>query len=77
MAALLMLLTVTDEGLAACFSGIQPEQHPGFRDAFGIPDEYTPIGALTIGYQGSEDRRSPSLKRGRRPVDEVVHRGRW
>jgi nitroreductase len=77
MAALLMLLTVTDEGLAACFSGIQPEQHPCFREAFGIPAEYTAIGALTIGYEGSEDRRSPSLQRGRRGLDEVVHRGRW
>jgi nitroreductase len=77
MAALLMLLTVTDEGLAACFSGIQPPQHPAFHEAFGVPDEYHAIGALTIGYPGSEDRRSPSLKRGRRPVEEVVHRGRW
>jgi nitroreductase len=77
MAALLMLLTVTDEGLAACFFGIQPAEHPPFHEAFGVPDEYTAVGCITVGYQGSEDRRSPSLKRGRRLVDEVVHRGRW
>jgi nitroreductase len=77
MAALLMLLTVTDEGLAACFSGITPAEHPAFHEEFGVPDEYHAIGALTIGYPGSEDRPSPSLQRGRRAVDEVVHRGRW
>lgn len=75
-AALLMLLTVVDEGLGACFFGIPPERTASYRDAFGVPDEFTPIGAITIGYPAA-DRRSPSLKRGRRPVDEVVHHGRW
>jgi nitroreductase len=77
MASLLMLLTATDEGLAACFFGIQPPQHASFHEAFGVPGEYTAIGAITVGYPGSEDRRSPSLRRGRRPVGEVVHRGHW
>ena len=77
MASLLMLLTAVDEGLAACFFGIQAEQHPTFREAFGVPDDYTAIGCITVGYAGSDDRRSPSLKRGRRSVEEVVHRGRW
>ena len=77
MASLLMLLTAVDEGLAACFFGIQPEQHPPFHEAFGVPDEYTAIGCVAVGYAGSDDRRSPSLARGRRGVDEVVHRGRW
>jgi nitroreductase len=77
MAALLMLLTAVDEGLAACFFGIQPPQHKTFHEAFGVPEEYTAIGCVAVGYAGSDDRRSPSLKRGRRGVDEVVHRGRW
>ena len=38
--------------------------------------EFTPVGALTIGYPGT-DKRSPSLKRGHRPLDDVVHHGRW
>ena len=75
-AALLMLLTVVDEGLGACFFGIPPERTSTFRQAFGVPDEFTPIGAITIGYR-APDNRSASLRRGRRPVDEVVHRGRW
>ncbi len=76
MAALLMLQTVVDEGLGACFFGIPPGQIPGFRAEFGVPDDYLPIGAVSIGHR-ADDRRSPSLKRGRRGVDEVVHRGHW
>ena len=76
MASLLMLLTAVDEGLGACFFGIPPECTDRFRAAFGVPGEFTPIGALTVGYR-APDRRSPSLKRGRRSVDQVVHHGRW
>jgi len=47
-----------------------------FRAAFGVPEEFLPVGALTIGYP-APDKRSPSLRRGHRPVDEVVHHGRW
>jgi nitroreductase len=77
MASLLMLLTAVDEGLAACFFGIEPPQHPAFHAAFGVPDEYTAIGCVAVGYAGADDRRSPSLARGRRGIDEVVHRGHW
>ncbi|AVT31320.1 nitroreductase [Plantactinospora sp. BC1] len=75
-AALLMLLTAVDEGLGACFFGIPAERTGSFREAFGVPEEFTPIGALSIGYP-APDHRSPSLRRGRRPVAQVVHRGRW
>jgi hypothetical protein len=47
-----------------------------FKNAFGVPDEFTPIGALTVGYR-APDKKSPSLRRGHRPVDDVVHHGRW
>ena len=76
MASLLMLLTAVDRGLGACFFGIPPEQIASFRGEFGVPEAYTPIGAITVGYR-APDRRSPSLKRGRRGTDLVVHRGRW
>jgi nitroreductase len=75
-AALMMLLTAVDEGLGACFFGIPPERTVAYREAFGVPEAYTPIGAITVGYR-AEDRRSPSLRRGRREPGEVVHRGRW
>jgi nitroreductase len=73
-ASLLMLLTAVDEGLGALFFGIfRPE---GFRKAFGVPDSYTPIGAIAVGYP-EQDEPSPSLQRGRRQVEDVVHRGTW
>jgi nitroreductase len=75
-ASLLMLLGAVDEGLGACFFGIPPERTETFRRAFGVPDAFTPIGAITIGYR-ADDRRSPSLRRGRREVADVAHRGRW
>ncbi|HEX8627747.1 MAG TPA: nitroreductase family protein [Catenuloplanes sp.] len=75
-AALLMLLTVVDEGLGACFFGIPAQRVQAYRAAFGVPAEFTPIGAITVGYR-AVDRASPSLARGRRGVGEVVHRGRW
>jgi nitroreductase len=76
MASLLMLLTAVDEGLGACFFGIPPECTDAFRTGFGVPADYTPIGAITIGHRAS-DRPSPSLRRGRRGLDEVLHRGSW
>ncbi|MGY1643773.1 nitroreductase family protein [Geodermatophilus sp. SYSU D00703] len=77
MAALLVLLTAVDEGLGACFFGVPAERVDAFRAAFGVPAEYRPVGCVSVGYPGAEDRRSPSLRRGRRGVAEVVHRGRW
>jgi nitroreductase len=75
-AALMILLTAVDEGLGACFFGIPPERTATFRVAFDVPEEHTPVGAITVGY-AVPDRRSPSLRRGRRTVEQVVHRGRW
>jgi nitroreductase len=75
-ASLLMLLGAVDADLGACFFGIPPDRIAAYRDAFGVPDEFTPIGAISIGYP-APDRRSSSLKRGRRPITEVAHRGRW
>ena len=75
-ASLLMLLTAVDEGLGACFFGIPPERFDAYRGEFGVPLEYTPIGAISVGYRAA-DHRSRSLKRGRKPVEDVVHRGQW
>jgi len=77
MASLLMLLTAVDEGLGACFFGVPGNRVPAFREAFGVPAEYRPVGCVSVGYPGPGDRRSPSLRRGRRALEEVVHRGRW
>ncbi|GAA0951013.1 nitroreductase family protein [Nonomuraea longicatena] len=77
MASLLMLLTAVDEGLGACFFGVPPgERSAAVKEAFGVPAAYTPIGVISVGYR-AQDKLSPSLKRGRKPVAEVVHRGAW
>ena len=78
MAALLMLLTAVDEGLGACFIGIQPEQIPAFRAEFGVPEEFNPIGAVIIGYRA--ERAGPpgsGVTRRRRDPGDVIHRGHW
>ncbi len=77
MASLLMLLTVVDEGLGACFFGIPPHAIPGFRAEFSVPDGYTPIGAITVGHRVDDPGTKGSAGRGRRPTGEVVHRGDW
>jgi nitroreductase len=71
MAALLVLLAAVDDGLAACFFGVPTEHWKRLRTAFTVPERLTPIGAISVGYP-APDRRSPSLKRGRRPLDEIV-----
>jgi nitroreductase len=73
-AALLMLLTAVDAGLGALFLGVS--DHDGLRRAFDVPDDWTPVGAVAVGHP-LPDEPSSSLARGRRPLEEVVHRGRW
>ncbi len=73
-AALLMLLTAVDEGLGACFFGMPVDRIGAFRDAFGVPREFTPIGAISIGYSDEPPR---DLVARRRPATDVVHFSRW
>ena len=75
-AALLMLLTVVDEGLGACFFGISPERIGGFRAAFGVPDALMPIGAICIGHR-APDAPSASVPGRRRAGTSAVHVGGW
>lgn len=76
MAALLMLLTAVDEGLGGLFFGVQPDRQRATLDAMGAPADRRVVGVVALGYAAA-DRRSPSLRRGRRPVSEVGHRGRF
>ncbi|GAA0568115.1 hypothetical protein GCM10010172_60330 [Paractinoplanes ferrugineus] len=73
-AALLMLLTAVDEGLGACFFGLPTDRITAFRDSFGVPPHFNPIGAISIGYSTEPPR---DLSSRRRPKTDVVHRGRW
>jgi nitroreductase len=74
MAALIVLLAAHDIGLAGCFFGVPPQRWPALAEAFAVPTGLEPVGVVSLGYP-APDRRSPSLKRGRRSVDEVVAYG--
>lgn len=76
--ALLMLLAAVDEGLGALFFGIPPEFIPEFRELYGVPEQYVPIGAVAIGHPDpSADLGGSSKIIKRRTLDDLVHRGRW
>lgn len=76
MAALLILQTAVDEGLGACFFGIPGEHIDTFRDAFDLPEDHLPVGAITIGHRVADTGSAGSPARRERRTD-VVHRGRW
>lgn len=69
-----ILLAAVDEGLAAGFLGCHAVA--GLAEMLDIPEEYLPIGVVTIGHP-APDRPSGSLSRGRRPAEEVIHWDRW
>ncbi|MEQ4524104.1 nitroreductase family protein [Nocardioides kribbensis] len=78
MASLLILQTAVDEGLGACFFGVPPGREAALREAFGLPDEVDPIGVVTLGHRVADTGTAGSpARRGRRPLEEVLHRGRW
>jgi nitroreductase len=73
-ALMLLLLAVVDEGLAAGFLGVH--NLSGLAESLGIPAGVHPLGVVTVGYP-APDRRSGSLDRGWRELDEVVSWERW
>ena len=76
MAALLVLLTAVDEGLGACFFGVPPDRIDAFRASSVFPTTTTRSGrSRSATLPRSKCAGRP--QRGRRSVDEVVHRGRW
>jgi nitroreductase len=74
MAAMILLLAAHDAGYAACFFGIPGPSWPDVAAAFDVPERLAPVGVVALGY-AAPDVRSPSLRRGRRPVSEVVSYG--
>ncbi|MGE5249938.1 MAG: nitroreductase family protein [Bacteroidota bacterium] len=71
---MIALLAAVDEGLAAAFAGV-PDL-PALKRLLGIPEEVTPMGVIALGYR-LPDTPSPSLKRGRIPDDQYIHREGW
>lgn len=77
MASLLILQTVTDVGLGACFFGVVPERADAVRRAFAIPDTHDPVGVITIGHPAAGGSSGSAARRRRTPWTEVVHHGGW
>ena len=75
MAGLLVLLTVVDSELGAVFTGVFDQDY--FRKEFNIPEGYTAVGSIAIGYPAPNDEPSYSLKRGRRDLNNVIHYNNW
>jgi nitroreductase len=76
-AAMVILLAAVEEGLGALFFGLFPPEHvPVFLRSFGVPEDYEAIGVIAVGHPAPDTVLS-SARRGRRPLDDVVHRGRW
>jgi nitroreductase len=75
-AALLMLLTAVDQQLGGLFFGLPLEVITAVRAAFGVPADHELIGVLAIG-QPAPGGSTGSAWRGRRSLEQVVHRGHW
>ena len=75
-ATMLILLSAVDCGLGALFTGLNHHDDEVLA-ALGVPAAYRPIGAVILGWPDGQDRPSPSLLRGHRHRDAVIHRGRW
>lgn len=80
MSSMLMLLGAVDAELGALFFGIFDHEEALLAE-LAVPEGYQPIGTIAIGYPADDGQtrssRGGSAWRGRRPLDEVVHRGGW
>ena len=73
-ALMLILLAAVDEGLAGAFVGVWRQRD--LQKLLYIPEDFIPIGVTMIGHP-APDVPSPSLKRGRRSLDAVLHWNGW
>ena len=77
-ASMLMLLTAVDEGAGALFFGLYPPAIPRFKETFGVPAQWEPIGAIAMGRPAAVDPvKSSRDTRSRKELRDLIHRGRW
>jgi FMN reductase [NAD(P)H] len=79
-ALMLILLAAIEEGLAAAVYGIFGEDELKLRELLAIPDDYTLVAGISLGYPlpdpGWSSKTSRTTQR-RRTVDEVVQWNAW
>lgn len=73
-ACMLIFLAVVNEGYVSAFTGVFRVQE--MKKLLRIPEHFHPVGVISIGLP-AEDVKSPSLKRGRRSLEQVVHYEHW
>lgn len=75
-ATMMLLMSATAYGLGAWFLGIYKGERQ-LLDALGAPANVRAIGAVALGYASDREVRRETLRRRRKPIDEIVHFGRW
>jgi len=73
-ACMLIFLAAVNQGLASAFTGVFRVNE--MKQFLGIPADFHPVGVISVGY-GDQDVKSPSLKRGRKQIKQVVHYEHW
>ena len=80
-AMMLLLLAAVDEGLGAGLFGLFPaENNDRLRELLGMPEDVSIVGVVTIGHparEPMEEQRKETLRRRRRPLEDVVRWERW
>lgn len=73
-ASMLMLLDVVDRGLGALFFSMLDVTE--VKANLNIPDRFDPVGGIALGYR-APDTPSDNLKRGRKPLEDVLYWNGW
>ena len=76
MAAMVLLLAAEDAGLGALFFGVAAGRHEPVHEALDIPADRRVVGVVALGHEAQRVSGSARTRR-RRPLDEVVHVGRF
>lgn len=76
MAAMIILLGAVDARLGALFFGVPAARHDAVKNAYAVPSGRRIVGVIALGHE-AERVRSPSLRRGRRDLGDVLHLGRF
>jgi FMN reductase [NAD(P)H] len=79
-AMMLLLLAAVDEGLGAGLFGLLGDQNDRLRELLGMPEDLEIVGVVTVGHpapEPMEERRRETLRRRRRPLEEVVRWEHW
>ncbi|MGA8295712.1 MAG: nitroreductase family protein [Acidimicrobiales bacterium] len=74
--AMLILLSAINEGLGALLFGMAAGDIVTFRESFGVPDDIEFVGCIAVGHRDPNAPRR-DLRSGQRPIEDLVHLGRW